>query len=438
MKDKTTAKLLIVLMTIIFLGLGFLLVFSDIFWGYIFILIGGYIAISPIRVYFRDKKINNEIKQKQEEAKIINAKKQAKIAQINQEVTEGKWDFPVEEFYLLCCENNATVLNNEFSIRKATQIAEQVIKKASSDIDLANCTEYLKKESLEAFLNKGQRLAQKAKEREILAQKQPQNANPNEQEMTFIKRASELVSLSGCNKRVKMLSNLLDDYDRQIQAMCEREEALKSMSHFYLSQQQKEPSWAIMGGIAEGIAGPAAGIMAASETIANNTKIREHNAAMQQASKSALGGTIDLSFQKRDLEEKRAHIYQQLEKAREKIILSKPTKEEIWKNINMGKATVVKAPSGVLHVSMPISLKAAFELDAPDNVKLCVDGVICAEVWFDDTLVDSVYFPLPLHGIPHKRTWEITLEGMCNKSVEYNGEYTIRIADRQNLWVMEA
>ena len=34
-------------------------------------------------------------------------------------------------------------------------------------------------------------------------------------------------------------------------------------------------------------------------------------------------------------------------------------------------------------------------------------------------------------------TAEITLDGMCDWSVEYNGKYNVKIADEQNLWIME-
>lgn len=97
-----------------------------------------------------------------------------------------------------------------------------------------------------------------------------------------------------------------------------------------------------------------------------------------------------------------------------------------------------KNPSGVLAVSMPISLKEPFVLDVPNDVCMVVDGVLKAEVWFEDKRVDSVFFPLPMYGIPTNMTAEIILDGMCGRSVEFDGEYTVKIADTQNLWIMEA
>ena len=76
--------------------------------------------------------------------------------------------------------------------------------------------------------------------------------------------------------------------------------------------------------------------------------------------------------------------------------------------------------------------------DVPDDVDTVVDGTIKGEVWFEDSFVDEVIFPLPLYGIPSNITEEVTLDGMCGRSVEYDGKYTVKITDNQNLWIMEA
>jgi hypothetical protein len=69
---------------------------------------------------------------------------------------------------------------------------------------------------------------------------------------------------------------------------------------------------------------------------------------------------------------------------------------------------------------------------------MVVDGTIKGKVYFEDKLVGDVIFPLPLYGILSNNTVEVTLDGMCGASVEYDGEYTVKIVDHHNLWVMEA
>ncbi|MGN1157003.1 MAG: hypothetical protein ACI4TK_12570 [Agathobacter sp.] len=389
------------------------------------------ISILGIQSIIKNKKWQEQYRKQEEE-------KRNGIEKLNQRVKSGEWEFPSEKFYRLCQDGKVSGLNDEFSMQKAIILAKQVITEADGNIDLSNCEEYLKKESLEGFLKKGESLANKANEKIILEQKQPRNANPSEPEKTFIKRASELPFLSGCDKRVKMLSNLSEDYDKKYIAMLEGEEALRKLGMIYAGQQQRETSWAVMGGLAEGIAGPAAGIMAASNTMANNQRIREHNESVRKASMDIMSGIPSLTGDRNKLEEEWAKIRQQRNEAHSKVVLTKPATDEIWRNIRVGKATVKKNPSGVLKVSVPLTLKAPFVLDVPENVHMVVDGVLRAEVWFEDKYVDNVYFPLPIYGIPTSMTAEVTLDGMCGRSVEFDGEYTVKIADTQNFWIMEA
>lgn len=383
-------------------------------------------------------KVSFDLKKEEQEKENKRKAQEKAIQELNKTVIEGRWEFPAEKYYYLCRDSQATILSNEFSIRKASQLAEQLIKETAPDIDLANCGEYLKQSSLERFLEKGELMAKKTEEQMLLAQKQPRNANPNDPEKTFIERASKLVYLSGTGKREKMLENLSADYIFAIARIVEGRQALTQLGMIYASQQQRESSWAIMGGIAEGIAGPSAGIIAASQTIANNRKVQEHNAAMRKASMDIMSGIPSLVGDTMKLHEERDKIEQAWNESKTKVVLSKPTANEIWQNINVGKVTVKKNPSGVLAVSVPVSLKEQFVLDVPDNVCMVVDGVLRGEVWFENKFVDYIYFPFPLYGIPSNMTATVTLDGMCGRSVEYNGEYTVKIGDYHNLWIMEA
>ena len=53
-------------------------------------------------------------------------------------------------------------------------------------------------------------------------------------------------------------------------------------------------------------------------------------------------------------------------------------------------------------------------------------------------MIGSVLIPLPLYGIPTNMREEVTLDAMSDRSVEYNGKYTVKLAESQNLWIMEA
>lgn len=388
---------------------------------------------------------NRDAKKEQEEKKEAQERRDEKLNQELQELKDGKWPFPVEKFYRLCRESRITALDNDFSLNKATLIAKEIIEdtffekilEAGCDIELEDYGEYLKKESVEAFFKKGEAYAKEADARALQQKKIPRNANPNEPEKTFLERASELSKLSGRDKRKKMLSHLSADCNKKICDLLEGEEALRKLGMIYAGQQQKESSWAITGGIAEGIAGPAAGIMAASDTMERNRKIREHNEMMRQASMDIMRGIPSIAGNRFQLQEEITKIGKQLDETTNKVVFSQPDAAEIWQNIKVAEATVQKNPSGVLEVSLPVTIQEPFVLDVPEGVGMVVDGTIKGEVWFEDKLVGEVLFPLPIYGIPSNMSAEVTLDGMCGRSVEFDGEYTVKIADTQNLWIME-
>lgn len=352
-------------------------------------------------------------------------------------VREGKWDFPVDEFYALCQASHITDLDTAYCVGKATQIAYKIIKEKFPYIEYSDCNKYFEREKLWLYLQRGQRWTARKEDIQSNARKRPRKATPNMVEKTFIEKSKQVARLSGCDKRIFMLTNLVEDYSAQIHSLEEGEKALRQLGMIYADQQKKESDWAIIGGIAEGIAGPAAGIMAAAETMANNAKIREHNAAMRRASMEVMSGLPSLVGSVSQLEDEKKMVIQKLEEAKIKITLPEPTAEEIWKNIQVGTATVEKNESGVLSVGLPITLKEAFVVEVPKGVRTVVDGTIKGQVWFEDKLVGDVIFPLPLYGIPSSMCTEIILDGMCERSVEFDGQYTVKIAEKQNLWIMD-
>lgn len=395
------------------------------------VLIGGSAIRSIVRTTKRKQKLEEDERKRNE-----------KTAKINGMIKAGTWEFPLDKFYLRCKKENLIALDNEYSFLKAKQIAEQVILEADRHIDLANCVEYLSKDHLEDYFKAGElnyidKQAKKEADKQRIAKK-PTNSSPKAKQKVFMERASEIAAVSGNDKRVMMLKTMISDIDKKIMAKHEGEKALRQVGMIYAEQQQKESDWAIIGGIAEGIAGPAAGVMAATETMVNNNRIREHNAAMRKATMDIMSGLTDVMGDRIQLEESRGQLYKKLNEARQKIVLSKPTAEEIMKNIEISEMSVQRYRSGVVSVALTVALKNPFELDVPDGVNMVVDGTLKGEVWFEDVYVGDVFLPLPLYGIPSNMTEKITLDGMCGRSVKAEGEHTVRFGNTQNLWIMEA
>lgn len=368
-------------------------------------------------------------------------KRVKKNAERLKQLQSGKWDFPAEKFYN-ACKNQAklTSVNNEYSIIKAKRIAEQFVEKEL--FDPSYYEQYFTAEKLAFYFEKGKSLSEATAQRNAQKKESEKHlvikGKPTKEEKTFLDRTAALTSLSGVEKRKAMLSNLVQDYDVKINALKEGEEALKTLGVAFLEQQKKETSWAIMGGIADGIAGPAAGLAVAAETMVNNQKVQEYNASMRQAAMNIMSGVPQLSGDRYDLEKEREKLLRQITKTDDKIALSHPDAAAIWENIQIKDVTITRNSSKVLAATMTVSLKESLVLDVPDNVRMVIDGIVKGKISFENTYVGEVLFPLPIYGIPTKKGVEITLDGFCINSTKTPGEYTLKLNDKQNIWVMEA
>lgn len=381
-------------------------------------------------------KIQSVIVRKRIEKEIYAQKilEQKQAASKMQDIINHTWKFPVEQFYRECEKANATQLDSEFSQRKIKQTVAGLIQEASPQIDLQKCKYYFEPEQLTRFLDEGKKLAEEA----LRAQKTPRRASPSREEETFIHRSFLISGLTGNQKRVEMLSDLIKDFSVKIDNTIKGEEAMKQLSMIYMQQQKKEGDWAIAGGLAEGLAGPVAGFMSASQVMENNREIQWHNAAMRNASREILSGLTDVTSNRYELERQKEQTEKLCKEAKGKVALSEPNASEIWNHIEVGRAQIKKEKTGVLHIALPIQIETPFVLDVPDKVNTVIDGTLEAEVFFENKPVGTVNFPLPLYGIPTNMTEEVTLDGMLDWSVEFNGEYTLKMADSHNLWIMEA
>lgn len=365
-----------------------------------------------------------------------NAERQKRQNEKNALAQKGTLEISAEKFYNACKEAHITSFNDEFSQAKAKQIINDMLN--DEGILPENRTLYLSPDYFERCFRDGEAQAKASEKARLEASKAPRNATPNEDEARFFQRVAEISGLTGNQKRIKMLQNLESDCQTRITKKKQGQEAMRQLGQFYFAAQQKEASWGLSGGIAEGIAGPAAGVIAASQTIENNRKIQQYNQSMREASAIALRGSFGLNNDICELESERSEIQKKVSEAEKKVTLQNPTADEIFSNLKIGRARIEKSETGVLHIELPISIKRPFALSAPEEIIMVVDGVLSGEIWMEEKMIGSVLIPLPLYGIPTNMREEVTLDAMSDRSVEYNGKYTVKLAESQNLWIMEA
>ena len=432
---KTFVKILVV--SLMAFSLSWYLLFK----GHIifFMILGMISGVGILLPLFCIKDCNKSIEERRwklQEEFNKNAERQKKLDEKNELAQKGELEFSAEKFYNACKEVHITSFSDEFSRTKA----EQIVNKMLSDEGILpeNRTLYLSPESIKKYYAEGRKLARTREETQLEASKTPRNASPSESERIFLQRVNEVSNLTGNQKRLKMLQNLENDCQARIKAIEEGQEALRQLGQIYLGAQKKEASWGLSGGIAEGIAGPAAGVIAASRTMENNREIQRYNQSMREASSGAFLGSYSLG---KDINKLRSEQYEIWDKEREaegKVTLQNPTADEIFANLKIGGAKVEKSKTGVLHIELPVSVKTSFELSAPEKAIMVVDGTLRGEVRMGNRVIGSVLIPLPLYGIPTNMKEKVTLDAMCDRYVEYDGRYTVKLAETQNLWIMEA
>ena len=411
--------------------------------GLVFMVIGGFnfylFYHSSIKL---NEAVEKEIRHNEEQAEQRRKQAEQRLQRRQQQNQRGKdhsWLFPAEEFYNMCAKENATDLSKEYSFIKATNYAKQLIARENPLADMSSFNDYLEKEKLQAFLENGKSQAEQTMKKKLEESKQVRKANADSYEATFMLRSSAVAGLTGCQKRVRMLTDLISDYDERIQKLKDGEEAMKQLAMIYTGAQKKESDWAILGGAANGIAGPVASAAVIWDTMKKNGEIAKYNEGMRKASMDVLSGTVSVAGNRIKAEEERENIKIRREEAKGKITLSKPDSNEIWNNIHISKRYSVKRyDSGVLHVSISLGFLKSFALNIPQGVHMVVDGTIRAYVTMDGIGIGTVEFPLPLYGISCEADAMVTLDGMCGWSTEFQGKYSLRFADQQNLWIMEA
>ena len=369
----------------------------------------------------------------EEETKRENEKREA----IQQSAKNGTWAFPAEKFYQQCTEQKVVNTSDEYGFKKTKLIAEQLIRETCPEADMSCFQSYLTKKKLQEFLETGKSQAEQTAKKKLEESKRVREADADSYEAIFMHRSSAVAGLTGCQKRVQMLTDLISDYDERIQKLKDGEEAMKQLAMIYTGAQKKESDWAILGGAANGIAGPVASAAVIWDTMKKNGEIAKYNEGMRKASMDVLSGTFSVAGNRIKAEEERENVKIRREEAREKITLSKPDANEIWNNIHIGQNySVRRYDSGVLHVSISLGFLRSFALNI--RVHMVVDGTIRANVSMDGIDIGTAEFPLPLYGIPCEADAMVTLDGMCGWSTEFQGKYSLRFADQQNLWIMEA
>ena len=297
-----------------------------------------------------------------------------------------------------------------FSTEKELQKAELLAKKYSLDLTGTSVAK-LYKEGKD-IVNE-ERIEDK--EKKIKAQKA--------KETTEYNRLVKFAGYYGREKRIAILKDELAATKREI------EELRTATTNAINLSQQPEHSWAIHGGIANGIAGPAAGLAVASDIQTKNAAIRAQNQANLKSLTPLINGAYNSMYKSQD---KIDYLNELILNAGTKLV-SSDSKEECFSKLKISNTTIDVTKTGTITVTATIKVKEE-PLFIYDDVSAIIDGTIGANIYYGDTLIGTARIVAPVYGFNEKDK----LTGMCLFCGETSkkGQYSVKY-EPINLWAME-
>jgi len=368
--------------------------------------------------------------------------RQMRDAQAMQRYQNGTWAFPAKEFYRKCTENGITKLDHAFSLEKAKLLVVKIMQKQEYPVPAEYQHWYVSEQKLREYFQTGQleikQLAEAEKQKRDEWNRTPHKASPNEEQCALFALACGTKDLYGIQKRKYLLENSVRSIEEQIRRQKEAKEAMRQVGVLLSSSAAQKPKsdWAMLGGIAEGIAGPAAGIAAAADAMRKNAETEEWNRQNRQAvdriTMDIYSRANEVNATITEMETAKRLLSKELAALSEKVVLSGIDTGTLWNHLEIRTDRVVKSETNVLVLTT--TLKNNYIPDVPEEVQMTVDGVLKATVYRKDTVVGTAIVPLPLYGAECQSA--VSFDSLCEDYMEGNKSYHV-CYEPIALWLME-
>ena len=355
----------------------------------------------------------------------------------------GTW-FPSVEFYEICKENGISNMENEFYLKKAEKFVDDVLAKYNVKKEECKCTfsgDILKKYWADAETEIAAKKVEEEKQAAI-RRRTPTEAKYNEKIAKGRESYKKAVQLYGIEKRKFLLQTYIDAISEEI---VEKQKAKDSVDNLTMAvamsaYKPKDKDWALLGGIADGIAGPGAGaavaLKAMSENAANAAQYEENRKyATNLAYQVSLSG-LDIARQIDKLEENAEKFRKEIREAERKVILENVEFSELKDTFEIGNTKIKSVEDDECYVCAELSVINHYVPNVPKEVKMCVDGYLSVSLQEEDIYLGSVDVPLPALGVKcngGKTTIEVIFDQYLPGK---NHNYTCTVEPKK-LWVME-
>lgn len=311
------------------------------------------------------------------------------------------------------------------------EMAAKVIKQHFSDMHITEETAHRYFDNLYYWV-----------ERE--AQKQfrtPQNGVVDEDYRSAASFNRKYSNCNAANKTKSILRGHLEDLNQKISDRIKGEEAIRMLGMAMAQSYSRKPTndWAVLGGIANGLAGPVAGFAVAAQTMAQNAAIEAENARNSAAAKERAMNmyrlAMDASGERYDMERERDRVQGLLGLPPERIVKDSLDNEEFQKAVKYvcNPGSIELREKSIIFTAYVTN--TGYSTDE-NGAFLAVDGVLEAKIFCGDgILIDTVPLVLPLGGIPYMQ--QVAVVGVSDKYMmgKYDN-YRVEITPK-NMWVVE-
>ena len=315
-------------------------------------------------------------------------------------------------FYNECIQNNVRSCKSEKDRQKVSLIAKK------SNIPYTDI-EALYNEAKQCYQEK-----QKA-DKEYTHQKELAELKAKEQAQYDV--LNEFSSYKGQEKKIAILTKEYNETARSLQGTKD------AISVTLAPPLEKEHDWAVMGGLANGLAGPGAGIATAVNAQIENAQIRARNSQLLHETADIRGRMLVAIAEQKDALQTKCSELDALINATKTKLIGKDSPEACLKALHFENTKIAVSKTGTCTVDAKVGLKRS-EYYIFGDVKATIDGTIQGEIYDGSEKIGTANLVLPLDGIPDANMIEI--KGICLFCGQPGKKYTVKF-NADNLWAME-
>ena len=311
--------------------------------------------------------------------------------------------------YNACLKSGITALDNEKNIQKFRLFANS-----------KGIGQGYKTSDLIALFNECKTLAD-SKEKQEQLNKTEQLKRDEEKECKLLEKYSNYI---GRDKRIAILT------DKKNEAMAQadnKRDAASAVMDVAKMSYIKEQDWALRGGLASGIAGPAAGLATALDSQSKNSQIRAHN---ESVAKNAVDMQMKVLKEASKYKIQADRYDKMIEESKLKLV-SNDSAQVCFSKLVFEEPTVNVSETGTCRVG--VSIRAKENLLIFDDVDAVIDGTIIASIYDGQRKIGTAKLVLPTFGIDSTGYY---VEGMSLFSGTKGASYMVRF-DAEKLWAME-